>query len=89
MLFASTRQAGRGINRLWVWCKSGYWTFVLYRAPRQWPIPRTANITKNEVTAMVGETILNSNSSESSCRRERGIQAGVMAVPRCDRFIHS
>jgi hypothetical protein len=34
--------------------------------PRQWPIPRTTNVTKNEVTAMVGETILNSNGSESA-----------------------
>jgi hypothetical protein len=34
--------------------------------PRQWPIPRTTNVIKNEVTAMVGETILNSNGSESA-----------------------
>jgi hypothetical protein len=34
--------------------------------PRQRPIPRTTNITNNEVTAMAGETILNSNGSESA-----------------------
>jgi hypothetical protein len=34
--------------------------------PRQRPIPRTTNVTRNELTAMFGETILNSNSSETA-----------------------
>ncbi|WP_408433285.1 hypothetical protein [Paraburkholderia sp. RL18-101-BIB-B] len=34
--------------------------------PRQRPIPRTTKVTNNEVTAMFGKTILNSDNSESA-----------------------
>lgn len=45
--------------------------------PRQWPIPRTTNVTKNEVTAMVGETILNSNGSESAVAESLEYRRGL------------
>jgi hypothetical protein len=34
--------------------------------PRQRPVPRTSNVTSNELTVMLGRTILNSDNSESA-----------------------
>jgi hypothetical protein len=36
------------------------------RGPRAWPVPRTTNVTRNEVTVMIGTTILNSPDAESN-----------------------
>src|ERR1700733_14634492 len=46
--------------------------------PRQRPISRTTNVTKNEVTAMLGETILNSNGSESAFAESVEYRRGLL-----------
>ncbi|CAG4889642.1 hypothetical protein R52603_01000 [Paraburkholderia saeva] len=45
--------------------------------PRPWPIPRTSNVTNNEVTLMLGATILNSNDSESALAESVEYRRGV------------
>lgn len=50
--------------------------------PRQRPISRTTNVTKNEVTAMLGETILNSNGSESAFAESVEYRRGLL------RYVH-
>ncbi|MFM0340567.1 hypothetical protein [Paraburkholderia fungorum] len=45
--------------------------------PRQRALPRTSNVTHNEVTVMVGETILNSNGSETAVAESVEYRRGI------------
>lgn len=57
--------------------------------PRERAIPRTTNVTENEVTAMFGETILNSNGSESAIAESVEYRRGLWRyVDMTASYIH-